>query len=255
MRRISLILALVLGAALAFPLVARADQAILAHDALFEVAPGEVVTYSDTLFISRAGIATVMFDGASGFADDETVVATIALRTNRVTKPDEVVGDDLDGLGSMELLSSPTITGTTPADWTTGGAVPQFEFSPAIEFRWTAPVAEELDCDDRPGYEVRTYLAVSATLVGSKGTMASFSAEDFPGTVAIDVTCPVPAPTSETGAPGDATVTPPPTDTRPLDSASRNEWADWLPHVVLVAGAAAVVVLTRVSRPDRSGQR
>jgi len=255
MRRISLILALVLGAALAFPLVARADQAILAHDALFEVAPGEVVTYSDTLFISRAGMATVMFDGASGFADDETVVATIALRTNRVTKPDEVVGDDLDGLGSMELLSSPTITGTTPADWTTGEPelVADFEFGPAIEFRWTAPSAEELDCDDRPGYEVRTWLAISATLVGSKGTMASFSAEDFPSTVAFDVTCPMSAPTSEPGATAAPRVTTPPTHTLPLDEAtSRGEWADWLPYLVLVAGAAAVVVLTRLLRSHRS---
>jgi hypothetical protein len=250
MRRISLLLALVLGTTFAFPLVARAEQAYLAHEWWSKVAPGEVVTHSDTLIISRVQ-STLVFEGASGFADDETVVATIALRMDEVLLPSEVVPE----FGSLELLSSPTITGTTPADWTTGGAMPEFEFSPAIEFRWTAPSAERLGCDDRPGHEARAYLTISATLVGSNGTMASFSADDFPSTVAFDVTCPEPAPTSETGAPAAPAVTPPPTDALSLDARRPGEWADWLPHVVLIAGAAAVVVLTRVSRSHRSGQR
>jgi hypothetical protein len=241
MRRISLILALVLGTTLAFPLVARADQAILAHDRLFEVAPGEVVTYGDTLVITRFGIPTVVFDGASGFADDETVVATIALSTRGI-----------DGLGSVELLSSPTITGTTPPGWTTGEPelVADFEFAPAIEFRWTAPSAEELGCDDRPGYEVRTHLAISASLVGSKGTKATFSAERFPSTVLFDVTCPEPAATSGPGAPSGPTVTTPPTDTLPVDpAASRGESIDGLLHVALLV--AVLFVGTLLSRPQR----
>jgi hypothetical protein len=253
MRRVSLILPLVLGMALAFPLVTRANEPVLRHHSLLKVTPGEVVTYSDTLIISRDGMPTVVFDGASGFADDETVVATIALHTVGLSDPDEYF--EGPEYGSIELLSSPTITGTTPTDWTTGGTASSFEFSPAIEFRWTAASGEELGCDDpaENQVQVRAYLTISATLVGSKGTMASFAAEDFRSTVLIDVTCPEPAPTAETGAPATPALTPPPTDTVPLDAArSRGGLGGWLPYLVLVVGAAVAVTVTRVSTSHRS---
>jgi hypothetical protein len=237
MRRITFILAAAIGSTLAFPLVARADQAILAEDALFEIAPGEVVDHADVLIMSEAGMPTVTFDnGATGFADQETVVATITLSTH-----------DIDGLGSVELLSSPTISGTTSADWSAEEPT-QFEFQPAIELRYTTPSAANLGCADHPGERFTTHLGVSATMVGSAGTMASFSADDFPSVVLFVTTCPASA--AATDAP---TVTPPPTTTLPEGdgTGSRADWPASLLILGVAAGAGALVVLTRLSRTHR----
>jgi hypothetical protein len=237
MRRITFILAAAIGSMLAFPIVARADQAILAEDALFELGPGEVVDHADVLVMSEAGMPTVTFDnGATGFADQETIVATISLST-----------ENIDGLGSVELLSSPTITGTTSADWSADEPI-DFEFQPAIELRYTAPSAADLGCSDHPGQRFTTHLGVSATMVGSAGTMASFSADDFPSVVLFVTTCPASA--AATDAP---TVTPPPTTTLPVrdETGSRADWPASLLIVALAAGAGASVVLTRPSRTHR----
>jgi len=238
-RRSALALAVALGSTLAFPLAASADQAIFARDATFEVVPGEVVEHADVLVISEAGIPTVIFDGATGFAAGETVVATISLSTQ-----------DLDGLGAVELLSSPTISGTTSADWP-NDEPSEFTFQPAIELRYTAPTAADLECDVNPGQRYTTHLGVSATLVGSAGTMASFSAEDFPGVVTFVVTCPAWAPTPAPEAP---TVTPPPTNTLPAPDGDgpRADWPGSLLLLVLAAGASALIALTRRSTGDRS---
>jgi hypothetical protein len=235
-RRIAIALAAALGSTLAFPLAARADQAILIHDAVIDLAPGEVVDRADVLIMSQTGIPTVAFDGATGFADNETVVATITLSTK-----------DIDGLGSVELLGSPTISGTTTADWTTGEPS-YFEFEPAIQVRYTAPSAVDLGCDDHPGERFTTHLGVSATLVGSAGTIASFSADDFPGTVSFVTICPASAPPPE--AP---TVTTPPTNSLPAPDAA-GPGTDWASSLILVvaAGAGALIVLTRRSRTHRS---
>ena len=236
MRRITLILAIAIGSTLAFPLVARADQAIIARDALFEMTPGEVVDHADVLILSTTGIPTVAFDGTAGFAADETVVATITLGTQAI-----------DGLGSVELLSSPTISGTTSADWS-NDFPNDFEFQPAIELRYTAPSSAELGCDDHPGERFTTHLGVSAILVGSAGTKASFSADDFPGVVSFVITCPASAPSSDAPI-----VTPPPTSTLSARDATEPR-PDWpLPLLVLAAAAAAgrVVVLTSPSSRHR----
>jgi len=235
-RRITLILAAAIGLTLAFPLVARADQAILLRDAVFEIGPGEVVDHTDVLAISPWGIPTVEFDGATGFAADETVVATIILSTQAI-----------DGLGSVELLSSPTISGTTPADWPTGGQ--EFQLLPAIELRYTAPSAAELGCDDHPGERFTTHLGVGATLVGSAGTMASFSVDDFPGVVSFVITCPAPG-AGDSGV-GDTapTVTPPPTNTLPAQdgAGSRADATGSLLLFVVAAGGALVVLVRRTT--------
>jgi hypothetical protein len=236
MRRITFILAAAIGSTLAFPVVARADQAILAEDAFFELGPGEVVDHADVLIMSQAGMPTVTFDGATGFADNETVVATITLSTQ-----------DIDGLGSVELISSPTISGTTSADWTTGEPT-QFEFQPAIQLRYTAPSAADLGCADHPGERFTTHLGVSATLVGSAGTMASFSADEFPQVVSFVTTCPPFA--VETDAP---TVTPPATSTLAARdrTESRADWPASLLILAVAAGAGALLVLTRRSSTHR----
>ena len=241
-RRIALTLAAALGSTLAFPLAASADQAIFARDATFEVAPGEVVEHADVLVISGAGSPTVIFDGATGFAAGETVVATISLSTH-----------DLDGLGAVELLSSPTISGTTSADWPNDEPY-EFAFQPAIELRYTAPTAADLECDVNPGQRYTTHLGVSATLVGSAGTMASFSAEDFPAVVHFVVTCPAWAPSPAAPSQAAPTVTTPPTNTLPAPEAngSRASWPGSLLLLVVAAGASASIVLTRRSSRDRS---
>jgi hypothetical protein len=235
MKRISLILALVLGTTLSFPLAARADYATFVpeeREYSHVLSPGDTVYWSAPLdIVASDDVPYIVFDGTSGFADDETVVATITLSMHQI-----------DGLGTVELLSSPTITGTTPVDWTTGGEHPWFfTLGPPIQARFTAPSAEELGCDDHPGEDFATYMGVGGTLVGSKGTMASFAAENRRYIVDFHVVCPMAAPTSKPGAPA---VTPPPTDTLPLEAASRSGWAGWLPYLVLVAGAAAVVALS-----------
>jgi hypothetical protein len=187
-RRLTLIVAVAIASAFSLPPDARADQAIMLHDGYFEISPGAVVDHADVLIISRYGIPTVAFDGATGFADGETVVATITLSTQKI-----------EGLGTVELLSTPTLSGTTPADWTSGGSA-EFQFEPAIELRYTAPSAAALRCAEHPGERFTTHLGVAATLVGSAGTMASFSASDFPGVVTFIVRCPAatpkPAPTA-----------------------------------------------------------
>ena len=240
-RRIGLTFAAALGSTLAFPLVARADQAILVHDAVIDIAPGEVVDRADVLIMSQTGIPTVAFDGSTGFADNETVVATITLSTK-----------DIDGLGSVELLGSPTLSGTTSADWTTGEPS-YFEFEPAIQVRYTAPSAADLGCDDHPGERFTTHLGVSATLVGSAGTMASFSADDFPGTVSFVTICPASAPSPEAPSSEAPTVTTPPTNTLPAPDAT-GTGIDWPSSLLLVvaAGTGALVVLTRRSTTHRN---
>jgi len=194
MRRISVILALVLGTTLAFPLVARADYATFFPDEQsLQLSPGDIAYGFIPLVIVASDDATlgmIVYEGTSGFADDETVVATIALSLHQI-----------DGLGSVELLSSPTITGTTPVDWTTGGDSWYFELGPPIEFRYSAPSAEELGCDDYPGEDFATYVHVDGTLVGSKGTIASLGAENRHYVFDYHVTCPMAAPTSRPGAP------------------------------------------------------
>jgi hypothetical protein len=243
-RRIALTLAAALGLTLAFPLAARADQAILVRDAVFEIGPGEVVDHTDVLAIVPAGIPTVVFDGATGFAADETVVATITLSMQ-----------DLDGLGTVDLLSSPTISGTTSADWPSVESN-ALELQPAIELRYTAPTATDLECDVNPGQRFTTHLGVSATLVGSAGTMASFAADDFPGVVSFVITCPA----SSVGDPGvggtTVTVTPPPTYTLPApeDTRSRAALPAQLLFLAVVAGVGALVVLARppITRRYRS---
>jgi hypothetical protein len=244
MRRIKLIspLALALGTTMTLPAVVHADQVILVRDAVLEMAPGDVTYYIDDLAISAAGLPTVVFDGSTGFADDETVVATIALSTH-----------DIDGLGSVELVSSPTITGTTPADWTTGAVPSEFVFVPRIELWYTAPSSEELGCDDHPGERFTTSLGISGTLVGSMGTTASFSADDFPRYVVFAITCPVATPTlpPTSPAPEAPTITPPPTDAVPTSNAgSGDAWAGRLFSLALAAGGA-FLVLTFLSRPSR----
>jgi hypothetical protein len=212
-RRLVLIVAVMIGSAFSLPLEARADQAILLHDAIFNIGPGGTVDHDDVLFISQSGIPTVVFDGATTFADNETVVATITLSTQ-----------EIDGLGTVELLSSPTISGTTPADWTTGGSA-EFQFEPAIELRYTAPSAATLGCVEHPGERFTTHLGVAATLVGSAGTKASFSASDFPGVATFVIRCPAaapeptPTPTTSPRATPHATRPPSPTPTpTPLPS-------------------------------------
>ena len=239
-RRITLVIAAAIGLTLAFPLAARADQAILIQDKIFDIRPGDVVDHANVLIMSRAGLPTVAFDGSTGFADDETVVATITLSTQ-----------EIDGLGSVELLSSPSISGTTSADWTTD-ETSQFEFQPPIELRYTAPSAADLGCDDHPGERFATNLRVSATLVGSAGTTGSFSADDFPGVVSFVITCPASAPSPEAPSSEAPTVTTPPTNTLGAPNAA-GSGADWAASLLLMvaAGAGALILLTRRSSGDR----
>ena len=240
-RRIALTLAAAIGSTLALPLAARADQAIFVHDKIFDLQPGDVVDHVNVLIMSRPGLPTVAFDGSTGFADNETVVATITLSTH-----------EIDGLGSVELLSSPTITGTTSAAWTTD-ETSQFEFQPPIELRYTAPSAADLECDDHPGERFSTNLGVSATFVGSAGTTGSFSAEDFPGVVTFVITCPASAPSPEAPSSEAPTVTTPPTNTLsgPDTVQSGADWAGSL-LLVVAAAASALMVMTRGSRTHRN---
>ena len=236
MKRITLIFAATIGSMLTFPLVARADQAILVHDALFEIGPGEVVEYDDVLIVSQFGIPTVVFDGATGFADDETVVATIELSLKAI-----------DGLGSVELLSSPTISGTTPADWTTGEVPDELSFQPRHRAPLHRPVGRRTRMRRPPRRAVhdppwgecdaRRIRGNHGLVLGGRLPEHRLVQDHMPrvGTRAE-------APAPEEPAPGAPTVTPPPTNTLPLDSdGSRGEWADWLVYVTAAAGAAALV--------------
>jgi hypothetical protein len=179
-RRMIILASAALALNLALPRTVHADQAIMSHDALFEISTGESVEHTDTIVVSRYGIATVVFDGASGFANNETVVATITLSTR-------------DGIGTVELLSPSTLTGRTTSRWTTDPPDPassEFTFDPPVSLRFTAPTATALDCDGRREKVVRTSLRIGATLIGSAGTKASFSADSFPGVVMFDIICP-----------------------------------------------------------------
>jgi hypothetical protein len=165
---------------LALPLSVQADQAILSRERLFELDPGQSVEFTSPIVISRYGIPTVVFDGAAGFADNETVTATITLSAH-------------DGLGSVRLLSSSVLTGTTPTGYSLDPPDPsfsEFTFDPPVSFRYTAPSAATLDCDARREKVVHASLGIAATLVGSAGTTATFSAETFPGVVMFDIYCP-----------------------------------------------------------------
>ena len=178
--RMIVLAGLALALQLALPPAVHADQAIMSHDRLFELNPGGSVEYTDSIVLSRYGIPTVIFDGASTFADEETVAATITLSAK-------------DGLGRVDLLSASTLTGVTPSHWTADPIDPassEFTFDPPVSFRYTAPSAEALDCEGRREKVVHTSLRVAATLVGSAGTTASFSAESFPGVVMFDIVCP-----------------------------------------------------------------
>jgi hypothetical protein len=230
--RIIVVAGAVLALNLAFPFAVGADQAIMSHDALFALRPGESVEHSDTLVLSRFGIPTVVFTGTSGFADNETVVATIALSLQNV-----------DDLGTVELLSSSTLTGTTTAAWTSDPPDPaasEFTFDPPISLRYTAPSAVDLDCAGHPGKTFRTHLGVAATLVGSAGTTASFSADDFPSVVIFDVTCPA---ASSLG-------TAPPTDTVQTSAAGtpKPSFPAWL--LMLGPAVAAVIGAKLARRPS-----
>jgi hypothetical protein len=170
---------------------ARADQAILSRDDTVDVPVGGWVELTaGALVLGHSGIPTVVYDGGREFGDDETVVATITLHTS-------------DDLGTVEILSLGTLTGVTPSHWTadpidaTSG---EFTFDPPIVFRYTAPSHEKLGCADRPDKVVVSWLHVAATLIGSSGAKASFSADTFPGTVGFDNICPV----EESSAPHDA---------------------------------------------------
>ena len=172
---------------LALPPAVRADQAIMSHDRLFEVSPGQSVEYTDSIVVSRYSIPTLVFDSTSGFADNETVVATISLSAK-------------DGLGTVKLLSASTLTGVTTAHWTADPIDPassEFTFAPPVSLRYTAPSSAALDCEGRQDKVVHTSLRIAATLVGSAGTQASFSAESFPGVVMFDIVCPAETYTEE----------------------------------------------------------
>jgi hypothetical protein len=243
--RIIVVAGATLAINLMLPLAARADQAILSHDALFVLRPGESVEHSDTLVLSRFGIPTVVFTGTSGFADNETVVATIALSLQNI-----------DDLGTVELLSSSTLTGTTTAAWTSDPPDPaasEFTFDPPISLRYTAPSAVELDCAGHPGKTFRTHLGVAATLVGSAGTTASFSADDFPGVVMFDVTCPAAvAPPSE--APSAPHPTLPPTDAEAVSPSDPNGTPipPWFAIACPVIAAVIAATFSRRPSADRS---
>jgi hypothetical protein len=237
---------LVAGAALAInfalPLAARADQAIFGGEMILKLAPGQNVEHIDPLVLSRYGIPTVVFDaGASTFADNETLVATIALSTM-----------DVDDLGTVELLGPSTLTGTTPVGWSMEPPDPStsdFTFDPPISFRYTAPSAAELHCAANPGETFRTSIAVAATVVGSAGTTASFSAQDFPGVVRVEVTCAPAAPSPQVTPPPSTDMTPPPTDTTGT-SATEPTQASFLAWFAIV-GAALVVVAVAASLTRR----
>jgi hypothetical protein len=240
-RRLTLIVAVTIGSAFSLPPDARADQAIMLHDGYFEISPGAVVDHSDVLVISRYGIPTVKFDGATGFADSETVVATITLSTQKI-----------EGLGTVELLSSPTLSATTPADWTSGDSA-EFQFEPVIELRYTAPSAAALGCAEHPGERFTTHLGVAATLVGSAGTMASFSASDFPSVVMFIVRCPaatprpVPTATTRPTATPHAARTPSPTPSpTPLPSPTPTPSPSPSPSPTVI-GASAVASASSVA--------
>lgn len=238
-RRMMFVAGAALAINLALPLAVRADQAIFAGEMIFKLAPGESVEHSDTLVLSRFGIPTVVFDaGASTFADNETVVATIALSTL-----------DIDDFGTVELLSPSTLTGSTTATWTADPPDPatgEFTFDTPISFRYTAPSAAALDCAAHPGETFRTRIGVAATLVGSEGTTASFSAQDFPGVVSVEVTCEPAAPTAQITPPPTADVTPPPTDTAVRSATERptpsfSAWFGIVGGSLVVLGVAATL--------------
>ena len=228
---------------IALPGTVRADQAILANEALYDLSPGESVEHTASLIVSRYGMPTVVFDGSSGFADDETVVATITLTAKK-------------GIGTVKLLSPSTLTGITTSHWTADPPDPSFSemrFDPPISLRYTAPTASALHCDDRPGSVIHTSLGIDATLVGSAGTKASFSSDSFPGTVMFDIICPVVV-YEEAPTPTVAPKTPAPAKTTAPIVASPSLTPTPTPTPVPTPAPTAPVVVLATSSPTAFAQ-
>jgi hypothetical protein len=225
----------------------RADQAIfgVGEDNTWGVPAGASFSHSYEIGICRTGAPNVVYENAESFAPGETVTATLT----PVVWP--------AGAGTIELTGASSVVAVIPAVWPSDCIA----FAPEVSFRYTAPSAAELDCDEHPGESFPVvYPGAHVEFVGDAGTRAHTDAS-LPGGLgyeaAIQVTlrCPAAAP-SHTPTPLPPTPSPTPTDRLAGGSVSftlravRYEGEVYLPvagtefHIAITNGSPKTAVVT-----------
>jgi hypothetical protein len=217
---------------------ARADQATfgVGGPEQWDVPAGTSITYSYNLYICGAGSPNVAYENAESFAPGETVTATLTPVVWPV------------GSGAIELTGATSVVALIPANWPSDC----ISFVPEVSFRYTAPSAADLGCDEHPGEQLPfVYPGAHVDFEGDVGTRAHTD-PDLPGGLAyeaaipVGVRCPAAAPTP----------TPAPTD--PLAGGSvgftlgsyRGEGEALLPlagtvfHIVVTNGSPNEAVVT-----------
>jgi len=175
---------------------ARADQATfgVGGPEQWDVPAGTSVSYAYNLYICGAGAPNIVYESGETFAPGETVTATLT----PVVWP--------TGSGTIELTGATSVVGSIPATWPLDCAT----FEPEVSFRYTAPSAAELDCDDHPGELLPfVYPGAHVEFVGDAGTVAHTDASlagglPYEAATPVGVRCPAAAPTpTPTPAPSD----------------------------------------------------
>jgi hypothetical protein len=168
---------------------ARADQATfgVGSPEQWDVPAGTSISYSYNLYVCGSGAPNVAFENVETFAPGETVTAAL---TPMVWPA---------GSGTIELTGATSVVGIVPATWS---PVECFTFSPEVSFRYTAPSAADLDCDDHPAELTFVYPGAHVEFAGDAGTRAQTVANLPDGlphgaTIPVGVRCPAaePAPT------------------------------------------------------------
>jgi hypothetical protein len=173
---------------------ARADQATFGVGApeQWDVPAGTSISYAYNLYICGAGAPNIVYESGETFAPGENVTATLT----PVVWP--------TGFGTIELTGATSVVGSIPATWPSDCAT----FEPEVSFRYTAPTAAELDCDDHPGESLPfVYPGAHVEFVGDAGTRAHTDASlasglSYEAAIPVGVRCPAASPTP-TPAPSD----------------------------------------------------
>lgn len=223
---------------------ARADQATfgVGEQNQWGVPAGTSFSHSYEIGICRTGAPNVVYDNAEAFAPGETVTATLT----PVVWP--------AGSGTIELTGATSVLAIIPAVWPSDCIT----FAPEVSFRYTAPSAAELDCNEHPGESLPfVYPGAHVEFVGDAGTRAHTDASlpgglGYEAAIQVSVRCPAAAP-SQTPAPTPLPPTPSPTPTDPLAGGSvsftlqavRYEGGAYLP----VAGTEFDIAVTNGSPP------
>lgn len=195
-RRLVVAALVAIGLASVSSLDARADQGTfgLGGPEQWGVPAGTSITYAYEMGICRSGAPNVVYENAESFAPGETVTATLT----PVVWP--------AGSGTIELTGATSVVTLIPAIWPSDCIT----FAPEVNFRYTAPSAAELDCDDHPGEQFPfVYPGAHVEFAGDAG-MRAHTDPSLPGglgyeaAISVSVRCPAAAPTpTPTPAPSD----------------------------------------------------